>query len=313
MCCLFGLYDYRKTLSRKQKAQIVTALSMAAEDRGTDATGIAYNASGRLCVFKRPLPAHLMWFRIPKDSNVIMGHTRMTTQGNEVYNQNNHPFPGTAGKTEFALAHNGVLWNDKILRKSWELPETNVETDSYIAVQLLELAGDISFESLRQTAEELEGSFTITVLTDRDELYFMKGDNPLCLYHYEKLGIYLYASTEGILKKAIKKIPFRLGRASKVTTYSGQLLQINPDGTLDRSFFNDDKLYETSSRSWSPWQGISSFWNPSSTSDTEEDYISNLKCVAGCYGYSGDDIDSLLAEGYTTDEIEDALYEEEYF
>ena len=313
MCCLFGLYNYKATLSRKEKNQIITALSMAAEDRGTDATGIAYNTPEKLAIFKRPLPAHLMWFRVPQTAKVVMGHTRMTTQGNEVYNQNNHPFFGTAGQTEFALAHNGVLWNDKILRKSWELPETNVETDSYIAVQLLELAGDISFDSLRQTAEELEGSFTISVLTDKYQLYFIQGDNPLCIYHYEKLGVYLYASTENILKKAVKKIPFKLGRATKITTYSGQLLRINPDGTLDRSSFNDDKLYEGYQHNWSPWQGISSFWNPSSTPDTEEDYISNLKCVAGCYGYSGDDIDSLLAEGYTTDEIEDALYEEEYF
>ena len=105
MCCLFGLYDYKGTLSRKEKNQIITALSMAAEDRGTDATGIAYNTPKKLVIFKRPLPAHLMWFRIPKDTNAVMGHTRFSTQGDAVYNQNNHPFPGTAGKTEFALDH----------------------------------------------------------------------------------------------------------------------------------------------------------------------------------------------------------------
>ena len=312
MCCLFGLYDYKGTLSRKEKNQIITALSMAAEDRGTDATGIAYNASGRLCVFKRPLPAHLMWFRIPPKSNVIMGHTRMTTQGNEIHNQNNHPFSGCAGETAFALAHNGVLWNDKILRKSWELPETNVETDSYIAVQLLELAGDISFESLRQTAEELEGSFTISVLTDQDLLYFIKGDNPLYLVHFEKAGIYLYASTEAIAKKAIRKIPFKLGRYTKITAVSGQILRINPDGSIDRDTFNDDKLYECNQQSWSPWQGFGNFFH-SSCAHSDADYISDLKAVAGCYGYSGEDVDYIISSGYTPAEIEDAFYDDNYF
>ena len=47
-------------------------------------------------------------------------------------------------------------------------------------------------------AEEVEGSFCFTVLDRKDNLYFVKGDNPLCLYHYPELGLYLYASTEEI-------------------------------------------------------------------------------------------------------------------
>ena len=64
--------------------------------------------------------------------------TRMATQGSELVNINNHPFPGMAGQTHFSLAHNGVLTNDKTLRKKYKLPATKVETDSYVAVQLLE-------------------------------------------------------------------------------------------------------------------------------------------------------------------------------
>ena len=43
MCCLFGLIDYRGTLTAKQKTRLIRKLSIAAEVRGTDATGIAYN------------------------------------------------------------------------------------------------------------------------------------------------------------------------------------------------------------------------------------------------------------------------------
>ena len=104
---------------------------------------------------------------------MVMGHTRMTTQGSERFNANNHPFAGQAGDTTFALAHNGVLSNDKRLRRQHDLPVTKIETDSYIAVQLLEASGELSFASLANMAEKLEGSFTITVMTDRDELYFI--------------------------------------------------------------------------------------------------------------------------------------------
>ena len=82
-----------------------------------------YNHNGHLTVYKRHYPAHLMRFKLPDDAVCIMGHTRMTTQGNEKHNYNNHPFEGTAG-IPFALAHNGVLYNDLTLRKDKNLPPT---------------------------------------------------------------------------------------------------------------------------------------------------------------------------------------------
>lgn len=81
MCSLFGLIDYQNTLSAQIKNNIIAALATACEARGTDATGIAYNSRNRLHIFKRPLAAHLMRWRIPADAKVIMGHTRLTTQG----------------------------------------------------------------------------------------------------------------------------------------------------------------------------------------------------------------------------------------
>ena len=41
-----------------------------------------------------------MKYRIPGEVRYIMGHTRMTTQGNANENQNNHPFPGKAGRKQ---------------------------------------------------------------------------------------------------------------------------------------------------------------------------------------------------------------------
>ena len=45
MCCLFGFIDYAGALSVKQKNRLIRELSIAAEARGTDATGVAYNTS----------------------------------------------------------------------------------------------------------------------------------------------------------------------------------------------------------------------------------------------------------------------------
>ncbi len=41
----------------------------------------------------------------------------MTTQGNAKPNYNNHPFRGVAEQLPFALAHNGILRNDELLKR----------------------------------------------------------------------------------------------------------------------------------------------------------------------------------------------------
>ena len=215
MCCLFGLIDYNHSLSTRQKNRILSVLAASCEVRGTDATGIAYHSKGRLRVYKRPIPAHLLRFSLPDDANVIMGHTRMTTQGDARKNFNNHPFCGSSDNGPFALAHNGVIYNDDRLRGPNKLQKPKIETDSFVAVQLLEQKRTLNFSSLRYMAEQVEGSFTFTVLDAKDNLYIVKGDNPLCLYHYPRLGIYLYASTQEILNQALARLALPGSRPDK--------------------------------------------------------------------------------------------------
>lgn len=306
MCCLFGFVDYGHTLSRNQRLKLLTALSTASEERGTDATGIAYNFGGKQIIYKRPLPAHLMWYRVPRSPAIVMGHTRMTTQGSEKNNQNNHPFPGKAGDSRFSLAHNGVLVNDKLLRQKYKLPAAKVETDSYVAVQLLEHYGQIGFDSLQFLAEELEGSFTISVLTEQDELYFVKGNNPLCIYHFPQSKLYVYASTEQILNAGLKNSHLKLGSFEPIRVFTGEILRIDSKGKVTRSEFRDDKLYESYNI---PWYDRFWFQEPRPPYKFQDDpYISDLKAVAPCYGFSGDEIDMLLAEGFSPDEIEEYMY-----
>ena len=127
MCALFGFLNYGKRVPWKILQKLVQALANASEVRGHHAVGIAYNKADTLTIFKRPKLAHKLHFRIPQGTAAVMGHTRLTTQGDQKFNQNNHPFRGKAG-TEFALAHNGVLYNDDQLRRQLNLPDTQIET-----------------------------------------------------------------------------------------------------------------------------------------------------------------------------------------
>ncbi len=305
MCCLFGFVDYGHTLSRKQRHRLLTVLSTCCEERGTDATGISYNWDGKQHVYKRPLPAHLMWYRVPMGTTTVMGHTRMTTQGSALRNENNHPFTGCAGNTKFTLAHNGILYNDIRLRKKLNLPTPKIETDSYVAVQLLERFDAIDFQGLKFMAEQLEGTFTITALTERDELYITKGNNPICVYHYPDAQLYVYASTEEILKKAILKTLLPLGKVEKVSMVSGEILRIDAHGKIRRSHFDDSNLYPGFSRDWEFWASYDPARRPYADDST---WLDDLKTVAVFHGLYPEDIDALIEDGMDLMDIEELLY-----
>lgn len=307
MCCLFGMIDYRDTLSRRQKTRMVRALAESSETRGTDAAGIAYNAGGTLHIDKRPGPAHTIHFTVPKEARVIMGHTRMTTQGSALKRQNNHPFAGRTRREGFALAHNGVLYNDKVLRRIHDLPQTSIETDSYIAVQLIEKQGALNFDSLRFMAEEVEGSFCFTVLDRKDNLYFVKGDNPLCLYHYPELGLYLYASTEEILRNAIGKMHLA-GQPESITLHCGDILKIDAHGRMDHAHFSPSKFLCAFSPYFWPQSPMPVPTKRHVPEDPEAAYLDELRTIANWYGYDNTLVDTWLADGFSTDEIEDFLY-----
>ncbi|MDD6084376.1 MAG: class II glutamine amidotransferase [Oscillospiraceae bacterium] len=170
MCALFGWLDYKNKVPQKVLKKLTQTLANAAEERGTDASGIAYVKDGKITIFKRPKPAHKIRFNTSNGTKAVMGHTRMTTQGNEKFNYNNHPFYGHSD-VDFAFAHNGVLHNDKELRKEKHLPNVKIETDSYVAVQLIKQHGKLNFDSLKNIAELVQGSFCFTVLDEKNNLY----------------------------------------------------------------------------------------------------------------------------------------------
>ena len=295
MCSLFGWLDYQGIVPYRIKKKLTQALANAAEERGTDAAGISYVHGKDVVIFKRPKPAHKLHFSIPERTAAVLGHTRMTTQGDEKHNFNNHPFPGLAGDTAFAFAHNGVLWNDKELRKEKQLPDTHIETDSYVAVQLLQQSDKLDFDSLKNMAETVEGNFTFSVLDQNNNLYIIKGSNPMYLLHFPAFGLYVYASTESIMKNALKRVGLHKFAYERVQTDEGDILRIDKTGVIERAEF-EPRLFRSRYGGWHDW---------------EAEYYSVheelLLAYCGCYGVDSSDVELLLEYGYTCDEIEEML------
>jgi glucosamine 6-phosphate synthetase-like amidotransferase/phosphosugar isomerase protein len=208
MCGVFGAIRTEKSwIGEKRFKHLVRNLGIEAQVRGTHATGIAFNINNKLNIVKSATPAASFPFisSIPNDVKAVLGHTRYTTQGSHLININNHPFKGRVKGKSFALAHNGVLLNDVTLRRQFGLPKTRIETDSYVAVQLLERMGKLDMKNIKTCAEELMGSFVLTVMDDKNNFWFVKGDNPLYLVNMPEIGLLVYGSTKEIVENAFQK------------------------------------------------------------------------------------------------------------
>lgn len=305
MCGLFGFSKYGNE-EIKGLSKLTNALAVESSIRGTDATGITFNDNGELKIYKDSKSAYKMDFKHPDGIVALTGHTRHSTQGSCKKNYNNHPFKGACKGFKFALCHNGVLSNDKSLRKELRLPKTKIETDSYIAVQLLESQHRLNFESIRFMAEKTEGSFSYTILDEKNNLYLVKGDSPLSVLHFPKQRIYVYASTDEILYRALIDSPLfsalKKGEFETVYITEGDILKIAPNGTIKKDTFNYSYYY---GRNW--WDyGYCSYFSGLSDNSAENEYLSELRNFAG---YQGIDIDELLNNGFTLQEIEDYIYE----
>ncbi|MHC1694144.1 MAG: hypothetical protein AB9835_02470 [Eubacteriales bacterium] len=307
MCGLFGFSDCGGSLSTVKLNDLTEALAIESAVRGSDATGISYMKDGRLRVEKEAKSAYHIEFNLPSGVRHIIGHTRHTTQGNAAKKYNNHPFIGKTSKDGFfSLCHNGIIANDALLRRMHELPRTKIETDSYVAVQLLEQNKRLSFDSMGKMAEQIDGSFSFSILDEKENIYLIRGDSPLSVIYLTKLKTYVYASTDQILWRALSSCmlsELKSGHFEEVDINEGMILRISQEGKLTFGEFKyHPSLYNYRYTGWH-----NSFLTQED-GNTDNDYIDSLKSMSSMFGYTPDDIDYLIGTGFSPDEIEDLMY-----
>lgn len=325
MCCLFGIIDYKNKIGYSQRKRILKNLSICGEERGRDASGIAFNSSNGINVIKSDVPARRLKYNLPKDVCVVMGHNRLTTQGSEKKVYNNQPFQGNAGGKTFAFAHNGMIYNDRRLRRDKKLPETKIETDSYIAVQLIENTGAFNIEAIKYAAENVEGSFCFTFIDSQNSTYIVKGDNPMAIFHYKCLGIYVYASTVDILKMAVNKSGLKRKNYEEIKINMGEIIKINSLGereyfkfdtkNIDSGIFGYRGIYNSfyDDYVWDMYGGYYGskygFSIDEDCNEKKETLYSQIVEYASYVGVSEDEVLFLLENGFDCWEIEDMLME----
>ena len=292
MCALYGFINYGKILNKKELKKLVRNLSISSELRGTDASGVAYVRNGKVVIYKKPQPSHEVNFYFPSDITLLTGHTRMATHGDARNNYNNHPFVGHTAEGDFALCHNGVLFNYEQVQKQEQLPKTKIKTDSYVAVQLIEKYGKADFDTIGKMSEIVNGSFVFTVLTSEEKLYISRWDNPICILHFPKLGIYVYTSTKEIMQMALRGTIFEKQPFETIEVTEGEMISIDKNGIIERSRFVSE------------YDGFFGYYGMYGGFRERDDYDSYLCEYGSMFGVSEEEIMMLYDMGYDDEEIE---------
>ena len=147
-------------------------------------------------------------------------------------------------------------------------------------------------------AEAVEGSFVFTVLDKDNSIWFVVGDNPLCVMFYD--GFLIYASTQEILCKTIKKLRLK-APTDILEPKEGEILKIDRAGRITTGAFAPRTSYEH----W--WRRYSPYYRDYCV-DTPPNY-DDLFSVAKAFGVSTEEVQALLDYGCSEEEIEEMLYD----
>ena len=178
------------------------------------------------------------------------------------------------------------------------LPLTSVETDSYVAVQLLEQQKPSTLTACKPWLKRSRALFVFTVLDKDNSIWFVIGDNPLCMMFYD--GFIIYASTQEILCKSIKKLRLK-APTDILEPKEGEILKIDRTGRITTGAFAPRTSYEHWWRRYSPYYRDCCI-------DTPVNY-DDLFSVAKAFGVSADEVQALLDYGCSEEEIEEMLYD----
>ena len=251
MCGIAGFYVRNREGINVER--LTDELLLGIEHRGTDATGILAVSEGgeSVTLQKDDIPASYFvqtrdW--LPKNLRMVLGHTRLATQGLPKFMENNHP---VQYRTCFAT-HNGMIYNDSsivddVLGEDEKRP---AEVDS-IAIPML--VAKCGFAAALDNIEKLEGSWAIAVadpINNPDELLLARGhSSPLVFINHPK--ILIWASTRTAISDAWEKA---IGTPPDYKKFDyldeGRALVVNVAGEVKEQKFMDARGWGYNKRTW---------------------------------------------------------------
>jgi glucosamine 6-phosphate synthetase-like amidotransferase/phosphosugar isomerase protein len=187
----------------------------ANEIRGRAATGVAITtATGGIYLEKQPIPAsefitthryHSLPTHLNEQTVLLLGHTRLPTQGDPGRNDNNHPL--LVGDT--LGIHNGHINNSEAIFQAGHLRRES-EVDSEVIFRLLDTLDvqPLNLATVAASLRQLEGRFTILAIQQRSpqQLLIVRHQNPLSIHYHPEWKALLFSSSYVFLRKAFGPI-----------------------------------------------------------------------------------------------------------
>ena len=229
MCGIFGIILNTQNSSRLNIfKQATDFLFLKSESRGSDSTGILIQFGNSIDILKGPIPAskfikskdyHHFWEDIKNKINdtkvnnkenssiLIMGHTRMVTNGTNTNNAENQPFV----KGNIIGIYNGIITNEQEL---WD-QNPNISRETTTDTELLfGLIGQsfVNSKNLAQTYREIlpsiEGSVAFGCLsTESNDVLLGTNNGSLYVYQSPEQDLFLFVSEKTFISHNSGKIP----------------------------------------------------------------------------------------------------------
>ena len=120
-----------------------------------------------------------------------------------------------------------------------------------------------------------------------------------------KKQVYVYASTISILWKALVDTELfhdlKRGDYEDIEIQDGEILKISSKGKTQKTKFDFDE-----------YGSYGYDWRKGFEYSNTNEYVDDIKSVAQYYGYDSDEIDCLLNNGFTPEEVEEMLYADDF-
>ncbi len=228
---------------------IVNYMFKLSESRGKEASGLAVRINQSIYVLKEPISSSRL-IKTDKYKNlfkttiknegydgvhlkapfVVLGHSRLQTNGPSEINSNNQPVvkDGAVG------IHNGIVVNDEKLWKSFPTLKKKYDVDTEVFLSLLQmfrLQGQSMIEAVRNVFELIEGSASVALqFNDTNALVLASNTGSLYLSLSKNGKILVFASEKYILEqilnhKYLKKLFGKM--VTQVKAGQGYLLDLS--------------------------------------------------------------------------------------
>ena len=169
MCGIFGIVDFGKNTKRER---ILRDLMTDSCRRGTDAAGVGVFGFRKGIIIKKEGSGKKLLesdeykkiiVPLVYESKVIIGQTRLATNGSPKLFVNNQPI----GDKDFSLVHNGIIVNARELAKKYNIFEK--QSDSKILFEIIEKEsqrlGSVK-KALIKISDEVAGTMNVIVVSE---------------------------------------------------------------------------------------------------------------------------------------------------